>query len=109
MEHCPPKPKTVGPHRLRFARVLQENMYITIEPGCYFIKPLLEKAFADPVQSKFLVKENLGRFWYFGGVRIEDDVLVKKNGVENFAIVPRTVEEIEAWMSQTDDVPYQSY
>lgn len=109
LEHCPPKPKIIGPHRLRFARVLQSNMYITIEPGCYFIKPLLEKAFADPVQSKFLVKENLARFWYFGGVRIEDDVLVTKTGVENFAIVPRTVEEIEAHMSDKDEVSYQPY
>lgn len=81
LQHCPPKPKQIGPNRLRMARVLQANMYITIEPGCYFIKPLLEKAFADPSQSKFLVKETLDRFWNFGGVRIEDDVLVTKTGV----------------------------
>ena len=52
LENCPPRPKTLGPNRLRFARELKANMYITIEPGCYFIKPLLEKAFADPKQSK---------------------------------------------------------
>jgi Xaa-Pro dipeptidase len=84
-------------------------MYVTIEPGCYFIKPLLEKAYADPNQSQFLVKENLDRFWTFGGVRIEDDVLITQFGVENFSIVPRTVEEIEAWMAEKDDIPYQTY
>lgn len=105
----PTRPIQAGPNRLRFARDLKANMYVTIEPGCYFIKPLLEKAYADPNQSKFLVKENLDRFWNFGGVRIEDDVLITKTGTENFAIVPRTVEEIEAWMAQRDDVPYQSY
>lgn len=109
LESCPPRPKKVGPNRLRFARELKAGMYITIEPGCYFIKPLLEKAYADPNQSKFLVKENLDRFWTFGGVRIEDDVLVTKTGVENFAIVPRTVEEIEAWMANKDEIHYQPY
>lgn len=109
MSHCPPRPKQAGPNRLRMARVLKANMYVTIEPGCYFIKPLLEKAFADPKQSKFLVKENLDRFWNFGGVRIEDDVLITKTGVENFSIVPRTVDEIEAWMAQKDEVSYKPY
>lgn len=60
-ETCPPRPIQAGPNRLRFARNLQAGMYVTIEPGCYFIKPLLEKAYADPEQSKFLVKENLDR------------------------------------------------
>lgn len=84
-------------------------MYVTIEPGCYFIEPLLKKAYENENQSKFLVKENLDRFWNFGGVRIEDDVLITKTGVENFSIVPRTVEEIESWMSSSDDVPFSSY
>lgn len=52
LEHCPKRPRQTGPNRLRFARDLKAGMYITIEPGCYFIKPLLEKAFADPNQSK---------------------------------------------------------
>lgn len=109
LPNCPPKPTKAGPNRLRFARPLKSGMYVTIEPGCYFIAPLLKKAYEDPVQSKFLVRENLDRFWNFGGVRIEDDVLITKTGVENFAIVPRTVEEIEAWMAQKDSVPYKSY
>lgn len=109
LQHCPPKPSQPGPNRLRFARTLKTGMYVTIEPGCYFIAPLLKKAYSDPIQSKFLVKENLDRFWNFGGVRIEDDVLITKTGVENFAIVPRTVEEIEAWMAQKDNIPYETY
>lgn len=42
-------------------------------------------------------------------MRIEDDVLITKTGVENFAIVPRTVEEIEAWMGEKDNIAYQPY
>jgi Xaa-Pro dipeptidase len=109
LPNCPPRPTQPGPNRLRFARELKSGMYVTIEPGCYFIPPLLEKAYEDPAQSKFLVKENLDRFWSFGGVRIEDDVLITKTGVENFSIVPRTVQEIEAWMGEKDDVAYAAY
>jgi Xaa-Pro dipeptidase len=36
----------------------------------------------------------------FGGVRIEDDVIVTANGIENMTQLPRTVEEIEAIMAQ---------
>jgi Xaa-Pro dipeptidase len=109
LPNCPPKPLQQGPNRLRFARKLKSGMYVTIEPGCYFIEPLLKKAYEDPSMSKFLVKENLDRFWTFGGVRIEDDVLITKTGVENFSIVPRTVDEIEEWMGTKDSVPYTPY
>ena len=59
LEDCPPRPEQPGVNRLRTARILKAGMYMTIEPGCYFIEPLLEKAYNDPIQSKFLVKENL--------------------------------------------------
>uniref|UniRef100_A0A2M4AE57 Xaa-Pro dipeptidase n=1 Tax=Anopheles triannulatus TaxID=58253 RepID=A0A2M4AE57_9DIPT len=96
---CPERSTRAGVNRLRTARTLKAGMYLTIEPGCYFIEPLLNKALADPKLSKFLVQENLLRFRNFGGVRIEDDVLITKTGIENFTLVPRTVEEIEAWMA----------
>uniref|UniRef100_A0A182PP07 RAP domain-containing protein n=1 Tax=Anopheles epiroticus TaxID=199890 RepID=A0A182PP07_9DIPT len=97
---CPERSSKAGVNRLRTARTLKAGMYLTIEPGCYFIEPLLNKAYADPTMSKFLVKENLDRFRNFGGVRIEDDVLITKTGIENFTLVPRTVDEIEAWMAK---------
>ena len=34
----------------------------------------------------------------FGGVRIEDDIIVTSSGAELLTDVPRTVEEIEEWM-----------
>lgn len=90
LDTCPPKPTEPGITSLRFARDLKAGMYITIEPGCYFINHLLDKALKDPVQSKFFVPSVLERFRNFGGVRLEDDVLVTKTGVENFSVVPRT-------------------
>ncbi|XP_053676185.1 xaa-Pro dipeptidase [Anopheles nili] len=97
---CPERSTQAGVNRLRTARTLKAGMYLTIEPGCYFIEPLLNKAYADANLSKFLVKENLERFRNFGGVRIEDDVLITETGIDNFTLVPRTVDEIEAWMAK---------
>ncbi len=52
----------------------------------------------DPVHSKFLVSEAVLSYMDFGGVRIEDNVLVTGSGAESFTHVPRTCEEIEAVM-----------
>ena len=52
-------------------------------------------------QAKFLNTEALARFKGFGGVRIEDDVLVCETHAEVMTHVPRTVEDIEAVMAGT--------
>lgn len=96
---CPPRPQGASVSRLRMARELLPNMVVTVEPGCYFIDPLLDAALEDPKQAQFINAEMLQRFRGFGGVRIEDDVRITKSGVENITYVPRTVKEIEEYMS----------
>ncbi|CAG9855519.1 unnamed protein product [Phyllotreta striolata] len=103
LDWCPKRSCRPGLKSLRTARTLEKNMILTIEPGCYFIDPLLDQALADPKKSKFLVPSVLNTFRGFGGVRIEDDVLVTENGIVNLTKVPRTVQEIEDWMSGKDD------
>ena len=69
-------------------------MMLTVEPGCYFIDRLLDDALADPGRRRFLVADRSEGFRGTGGVRLEDDVLVRTDGVENLSLCPRTVDEI---------------
>ena len=62
------------------------------------------KAFADPELSCFLVPDRIKEYRGFGGVRIEEMVIVTETGLEIMSLVPRTIEEIEAWMSGKGEV-----
>lgn len=83
---------------LRARRELMPGMVITIEPGIYFVPAVLEPAVQDPEKSKYLNVEKVKSLLNFGGIRIEDDILVTENGYENLTNLVKTVEEIEALM-----------
>ncbi len=84
---------------LRARRELQPGMVVTIEPGIYFVPAVLEPAMKNPEQSKFLNVEKVKSLLDFGGVRIEDDIVVTETGHENLTNVPKEIEEIEALMA----------
>jgi len=104
LEGHPERATIPGLRSLRTARVLQANMVLTIEPGCYFIDFLIDRALADPELSQFIVADRLNEYRGQGGVRIEDDVIITETGAELMNQVPRTVEEIEGWMAGDDSV-----
>jgi Xaa-Pro dipeptidase len=54
---------------------------------------------ADPEQAPYFNSSVLQRFRGFGGVRLEDVILVLDDGVENLTLCPRTVTEIEEVMA----------
>jgi Xaa-Pro dipeptidase len=84
---------------LRTRRILREGMVLTVEPGVYFIKPLLEQAKKDEVISKYINFEKVAEFEDFGGVRIEDDVIILKDGIEDMTTVPKEVEDVEKFLA----------
>lgn len=75
---------------------------VTTEPGIYFNEVIFAGAFADPSVSPFLVQSEIQKYLSeeFGGVRIEDDILVTSDGYENLSInAPRTIADIEKLMA----------
>ena len=84
---------------LRCGRKLEAGMVVTVEPGVYFNEPTLQAALQDSGRSRYINAEVLARFRGTGGCRLEDDVLVTKDGAENLTVIPATVEEIEEVMA----------
>lgn len=80
-------PKTYFGARLRIDLELEENNLVTVEPGCYFIGSILNNV---KIQEKFKEEVNwseLEKWKNIGGVRIEDNFLVKNNGHINLTNV----------------------
>ena len=53
-------------------------MVITVEPGCYFIDFIIKNALDNPDMAKYLNADKIEEYKSVGGVRLEDDVVVRK-------------------------------
>ncbi len=69
-----------GTASLRFARRLEEGFVVTDEPGIYFIPDLIDLWRSQGTHAEFLNFEEIEKYKDFGGVRIEDDVLITADG-----------------------------
>jgi len=93
--------KEFGLGFLRFGRRLQENFVMTIEPGIYFIPELIDLWKAEGKHADFIDYDVVKNYRKFGGIRIEDDVMVTGNGVRVLGKpIPKTIREIETVMSE---------
>ena len=85
---------------LRLAKPLQPGYVFTIEPGIYFIPPLIDQWKAENKFFDFINYDKLEQYRDFGGIRIEDDILVTEDGYRILGKpIPKTVEEVETLAS----------
>ncbi|GAB4128084.1 MAG: aminopeptidase P family protein [Ignavibacteriales bacterium] len=81
---------------LRFAKSLQPGHVITVEPGIYFIPPLIERWQSEKKFDTFINYEEVNKYLDFGGIRIEDDVLVTNESHRVLGKqIPKTVADVE--------------
>lgn len=81
----------------RYLRVrgnLPARSIITVEPGIYFCRFIIEPYLKDEQQAKFIDEKVLEKYWSVGGVRIEDNILITDDGYENLTPTPKEIDEI---------------
>jgi len=90
----------LGLGSLRMARRLQPGNVITDEPGIYFIPELIESWKNDGKNRDFVNYAKLQEYYNFGGIRLEDDVLVTPDGARRLGTerLPIEADEVEAAM-----------
>jgi len=88
-----------GTAYLRLGRELEPGFVITNEPGCYFIPALIDQWKGENKHADFINYDQVELYRGFGGVRIEDDILITDTGSRVLGTpIPKTVDEVEETM-----------
>ena len=92
----------LGLGSLRMARKLVSGNVITDEPGIYFIPALIEKWKSEKTDHGFVNYQKLESYYDFGGIRLEDDVLVTADGARRLGKerLPISPDDVEAAMAK---------
>ena len=97
-----------GTASLRFGRRLETGHVVTDEPGIYFIPDLIDLWRKEGTNAQFLNFDKIDEYRDFGGVRLEDDVLITPDGCRFLGKerIPYHVEEVEQFLREhADDNP----
>lgn len=88
--------KQFGLAYLRFARELRPGYVLTVEPGIYFIPALIDKWKKEKKLSQFINYAKVETYRDFGGIRIEDNVVVTDKGHRVLGkSIPKSVKDLE--------------
>lgn len=85
-----------GLNYLRLSRPLEAGFVLTVEPGIYFIPALIDRWQGEGLHREFIDYDKVNAFRAFGGIRIEDDVLVTPDGTRVLGPgIPKKINEVE--------------
>ena len=101
-EETRPNLEQFGTNCLRMGRRLQEGFVVTDEPGIYFIPHLIDLWRKEGHCKEFLNFDMLETYKDFGGIRIEDDLLITKDGCRFMGKqrIPYHPDELETFMAE---------
>ena len=98
-----------GLKSLRMGRALEPGFVMTVEPGIYMIPTLMDKWRAEGKFTDFLNYDVIDKFRGFGGIRVEDDVVVTETGCRILGKrIPIEMADVEA-LAESDRPPGLSY
>lgn len=97
-----PNLEQFGTNCLRMGRRLEEGFVVTDEPGIYFIPALIDEWCAKGLHKDFINYEKLETYKDFGGIRIEDDILITSDGCRFLGEerIPYHPKDVEDFMSK---------
>lgn len=91
-----------GTDCLRCGRRIQSGWVLTDEPGIYFIPALFEKWKGEGLHKDFLCYDKIEEYLDFGGIRLEDDILITEAGcrVLGKQMIPYHPDDVEAFINE---------
>jgi Xaa-Pro aminopeptidase len=93
--------RNLGTRYLRLNLPLESGWVVTVEPGFYMVDAILDQANLRDKFSHVVDFETLDQWRGFGGIRIEDDILITETGpCVLTAAVPKTISALEAIVGQ---------
>ncbi|UCE42816.1 MAG: aminopeptidase P family protein [Candidatus Aminicenantes bacterium] len=95
-DHTVERSSQFGLAYLRLAKELESGNVVTVEPGIYFIPTLIDQWASEKKFEQFIDYAKVEEYRNFGGIRIEDDILVTQDGSQVLGkSIPKKVEDIE--------------